>query len=85
MGDMRFFVVDWLDVKLRLNRIVQSLGVTFADREIRDPLQPGDSFGESGGVGVGVGGGTFSNTVGTRVSDSMRSNRLGFSAAKAAE
>jgi hypothetical protein len=28
---------DWLDVYLRLNRIVQSLGVTHADREIRDP------------------------------------------------
>jgi hypothetical protein len=26
--------LDWLDVKLRLNRIVQSLGVSPADREI---------------------------------------------------
>jgi hypothetical protein len=25
--------LDWLDVKLRPNRIVQSLGVTLADRE----------------------------------------------------
>jgi hypothetical protein len=38
MGDMRFFAVDWLDVYLGLNRIVQPHGVTLADREIYDPL-----------------------------------------------
>jgi hypothetical protein len=44
---MRFFAADWLDVNLRLNRIVQPHGVTLADREIygtalaRGCLSPG--------------------------------------------